>query len=87
MESAIAYLRNVFNSFEPIKTYRYDFDLGRSKSGQELGGGWREISYYDDISFMSASDLMSALAEYVTQVWGIYADIPCLHDEKLTQTS
>jgi hypothetical protein len=76
VENAIAYLRNVFNSFEPIKSYRYDFDLGRSKSGQELGGGWREISYYDDISFMSASDVMSALAEYVTQTWGVYADIP-----------
>ncbi len=76
VENAVAYLRDVFNSFEPIKSYRYDFDLGRSKSGQELGGGWREISYYNDVSFMSASNVMSALAEYVTQTWGIYADIP-----------
>ncbi len=76
VESAITYLRDVFNSFEPIKSYRYDFDLGRSKSGQELGGGWREILYYNDVSFMSASNVMSALAEYVTQTWGIYADIP-----------
>ncbi len=83
VEEAIAFLRDVFSSFKPIKSYRYEFDLGKSKSGQELGGGWREISYYDDESFMSASSLMSALAEYVTQRWGIYAGIPIT----VTQTS
>ncbi len=83
VEKAIAFLRDVFDSFEPIKFYRYDFDLGTNKAGKELGGGWREIRYFDDDRFMSASDVMSALAEYVTQTWGIYADIPKLP----TQTS
>lgn len=83
---AMSFLRDAINSFEPIKKYRYDFDLGTSASGAVLGGGWREIFYLDSERFMSASDLMSALAEYTTQTWGIYADIPCLRNDKLTQT-
>jgi len=85
-DEAIAFLRDVLSSFKPIKSYRYEFDLGKSKRGQELGGGWREISYYDDASFISASGLISALAEYVTQTWGIYAHIPITVTQTSTQT-
>ena len=87
VEEAIAFLRDVFNSFRPIKSYQYDFDLGASKSGTELGGGWREIHYFDDVPFMSASDVMSALAEHVTQTWGIYADIPPMPAQTLKHKS
>jgi hypothetical protein len=74
--TAMSFLRNVLSSFEPIKTYRYGFDLGKSANGTDLGGGEREISYFQMDRFKLLSELMSALGEYVTQTWGIYADIP-----------
>jgi hypothetical protein len=78
VEVAVSFLRDVFSVHRSIRSYRYDFDLGTSASGYSLGGGWREIFYFNDASFISISDIMSALAEYVTQTWGIYADIPAL---------
>lgn len=82
VETAVSFLRDVLSVQQPIRCYRYDFDLGTSASGTVLGGGWREIFYFDGEGFMQISSLMSALAEYVTQTWGIYADIPCLHSKK-----
>ena len=81
--TAMSFLRNVLSSFEPIKTYRYEFDLGKSANGTDLGGGEREISYFQMDRFKQLSELMSVLGEYVTQTWGIHADIPKLP----TQTS
>lgn len=83
---AMLFLRNVLLQYKPIKSHRYDFDLGQSASGSILGGGWREISYFDSERFLSVSGLMSALADYVTQTWGIYADILCMHADMTTQT-
>lgn len=83
---ALLFLRNVLLQYEPIRNYKYDFDLGQSASGTILGGGWREISYFDSEGFLQISGLMSALAEYVMQTWGVYADIPCLHVEMGMQT-
>ena len=77
-KTALSFLRDAINSFDPVKKYRYDFDLGTTANGAILGGGWREIFYFDSERFMSASDLISALGEYVTQTWGIYADIPVM---------
>ena len=83
VEAAMSFLRNVLTVCEPIKTYQYSFDLGTSASGTILGGGFREISYFDDERFLYLSEVIVALGEYVTQTWGIYADIPKLP----TQTS
>lgn len=84
---ALAFLRDAFLSFPCLKTYRYDFDLGTSRSGAILGGGWREISYYEDKQFNDLSEILVALGEYLTQTWGIYADIPSLRRHDSTQTS
>jgi hypothetical protein len=75
VEDAMSFLRDVLSTGKPIKTYRYDFDLGTSSSGTILGGGWREIFYFHSEEFMQISDLMSALGDYVTQTWGAYADM------------
>ena len=83
VERAISFLRDVLAGFQPIKSYRYDFDLGVSTTGAILGGGWREISYYHTNEFQEITGIISALGEYITQTWGIYADIP----ELPTQTS
>lgn len=83
VEKATTFLRDVISSFNPIKSYRYDFDLGKSAMGTDLGGGWREISYLDDLEFGDISGILDSLAEYITQTWGVYADIPPLP----TQTS
>lgn len=84
---ALSFLRGLLASCSPIKQYRYDFDLGTSASGTILGGGWREISYFDSERFSYLSDLVRELSEYVMQTWGIYADIPCLHADMAMQTS
>ena len=83
VEIALSYLREALMLLSPVKQYRYDFCLGESKAGAKLGSGSREILYYSDSSFREASDLLIPLFEYITQTWGIYADIPPLP----TQTS
>lgn len=83
VEAATKYLGDVLLSLHPIKSYKYEFDLGKSKKGKYLGNGWREISYFNDSDFASISAVISALGDYVAQTWGIYADIP----ELPTQTS
>ena len=75
VEAATSYLRDVLLSLQPIKSYRYEFDLGESKKGRYLGNGWREISYFNDSNFASISAIISILCNYVTQTWGIYADM------------
>lgn len=79
---AITFLRDVLSSFEPIKRYRYEFDLGQSANGTILGGGEREIFYFDDERFSSLSEIVSSLGEYCMQTWGAYANLP----KKVTQT-
>ena len=84
---AITFLRDALASFKPLKSYRYDFDLGTSRSGAVLGGGWREIFYFEGKEFFSISEVFNALGEYVTQTWGVYADIPCLRRQNLIKNS
>lgn len=79
VEEAATFLRDSINSLIPIKSYSYSFDLGQSNRGYDLGGGWREIFYFEDQEFESISGILDSLMEYVTQTWGVYADIPCLH--------
>jgi len=72
---AITFLRNFICASSPLRQYKYDFDLGESKSGTNLGGGWREIYYFDDLEFNSISQYIDVLGEYLMQTWGVYADI------------
>lgn len=87
VEEAITFLRNFIHLSSPIRQYKYDFDLGTSKSGTELGGGWREVYYFDDVEFANISEYINVLGEYVTQTWGVYADIPLMSAQTSTQTS
>lgn len=87
VQEAVAFLRNFVSLSAPIRQYKYDFDLGTSKGGTELGGGWREIYYFHSLEFVDISQYINVLGEYVTQTWGIYADIPCLHADMTMQTS
>lgn len=72
---AIAFLRDTITSFAPIKRYRYDFDLGVSRSGAFLGGGWREIFYFSDEKFQDFLEILTALGDYCVNTFGAYADI------------
>lgn len=78
VEESTTFLRDALSSFTPIKSYRYDFDLGQSSAGIDLGGGWREIFYFEDGNFHDLSGILDSLAEHVTQTWGIHADIPAI---------
>lgn len=87
VEKAITFLRDFIYLSSPIRQYKYDFDLGTSKGGTELGGGWREIYYFTDVEFAKISEYIDVLGEYVTQTWGIYADMPPISAQTSMQTS
>lgn len=73
--AAMSFLRSVLLSFFPIKQYSYTFDLGRSANGTVLGGGQREISYFDSQRFCCLQEVFFALGDYCVNTWGAYAHI------------
>lgn len=81
--AAISFCNQILSQFNSIKQYSYDFQLGQSAKGTELGGGSRTISFFGDSDFAEISELIDGMADFITQTWGIYADIP----ELPTQTS
>lgn len=80
---ALSFCYKILSQFNPVKQYGYIFQLGQSAKGTELGGGSRTISFFSDSNFAEISQLIVGMADFITQTWGIYADIP----ELPTQTS
>jgi hypothetical protein len=76
---------------QPIKTYSYDFNLGQTKNGTNLGGGEVWIKYYETEDFKKLHFLEEyylfkvqeilrrhGYADMDTQTWKD-ADMACLH--------
>lgn len=78
VQEAVTFLQDFISKSSPIRQYKYNFHLGTSRSGANLGGGWREIYYFDDVDFANITEYLDVLAEYVAQRWGVYADIPVM---------
>lgn len=47
----VAHIKEFLNNSGKLKTYNYQFDLGKSKNGTNLGGGDVCINYYDTQTF------------------------------------
>lgn len=63
MKQIHSYLREWLDDPSKIKTYSYDFDLGKTNNGTTLGSGHVEVSYYHDEGFIR----MQAWEPYVIE--------------------
>ena len=69
------YLKQWLDDPSVIKTYAYDFDLGKSKQGTVLGGGHVEISYYQDNGFVRMQAWEPYIIEHCYELGKHDADI------------
>lgn len=72
------YLSHWLNDPSSIKTYAYDFNLGKSKEGTILGGGHVQISYYQDEGFIRMQNWESYVIEHCYHLGEFDADIDTL---------
>lgn len=82
-------LEDFLNQKHKLKSYRYDFDLGVTRNGTNLGGGRVSINYYNDKDFkamqtweeyyiLAVADILRrhGYADMDTQTWSD-ADMAC----------
>lgn len=69
------YLSDWLNNPSTVKTYAYDFDLGKSKEGTILGGGHVQISYYQDEGFIRMQNWESYVIEHCYRLGEFDADM------------
>lgn len=62
-----------------LKSYAYDFDLGKSRLGTPLGGGHVEIYYYEDEAFARMQNWEPYIIESVFHLGEFDADMDILH--------
>lgn len=75
MGKIFSYLRSWLDDPSKIKSYSYNFDLGKSKLGNPLGGGEVEISYYQDEGFVRMQTWEPYVIEHCLSIGELDADI------------